>query len=92
MPFDENKITITVKLHAILSNLLAQEAKTPVVLSLPAGAIVSDIQPALGLPKMEMVYTLNNAVTDSATKLNDGDHVDVIPAISGGLCAVGAKV
>lgn len=84
MPVDSTKIQITVRLHAILRNVSQGDGGNLITLELPAQAIVGDVRRALGLPQMELVFSLNAAIVDEQAPLKSGDVVDVIPAISGG--------
>jgi sulfur carrier protein ThiS len=77
-------IHITVRLHAVLRGMADKDAGGHLMLELPANATVGDIRRALGLPQMDLVFSLPAVIVDEQAHLKSGDVVDIIPAISGG--------
>jgi molybdopterin synthase catalytic subunit len=55
-------------------------------LDLPAGAVVGDVWPALGLGDEPpgLVFAVNRSYAEPAHPLSEGDEVAVIPPVSGG--------
>lgn len=57
---------------------------------LPEGAVLGDVWPVLGLGEEPdgLLYAVNRAYAEPATRLAPGDEVAVIPPVSGGDCTL----
>jgi len=78
---------VLVKLHTNLKDKIPHNSGNPFYLTLPIGADISEVISELQIqynPEYIMIV-LNGRLSDLDSLLNDGDRVDIIPAISGGL-------
>jgi molybdopterin converting factor small subunit len=77
---------VYVKLYALLrQHHPGPNRSLPLEVELPAGAVVSDLIPALNLPA-ELVRSpfVNNAAAKLDSVLKDGDQVGLFPPVVGG--------
>ena len=77
---------LTVRLHTILQRRPDGRRVSQLQIELPDGATVADVavhlEISLGLS--HLLLAVNGRVAAPDTLLADGDHVDLIPALSGG--------
>jgi sulfur-carrier protein len=79
-------LKVYVKLYALLrKHHPGPKRSVPLEVELPAGAVVADLVPALGLPeKLVRRAFVNNQVRGLDEALEDGDQVGLFPPVVGG--------
>jgi len=78
-------IHIDVRLFTILRHRADGQIRDRFALEAPAGATVADILRELDVPDdLPIVISVNDEQADPSTGLNDGDRVELIPAVAGG--------
>ncbi len=77
---------VYVKLFALLrDHHPGPNRSAPLAVTLPDGATVADLPPALQLPaRLVRNAFVNNQAADLATTLHDGDQVSLFPPVVGG--------
>jgi sulfur carrier protein ThiS len=77
---------VNVYLHATLGRESERGVIRNVEVELPEGSLVADLIERLDLPlELEhLLVAVNHRVVDESTALQDGDRVNVMPALSGG--------
>ena len=73
------RVTVTAKGHLAETHALADE---PV--SLPDGAVTTDLLAACGVDPRACVVVVNGAAVPRGTPLSDGDRAQLYPAQAGG--------
>ncbi|MFQ5615618.1 MAG: MoaD/ThiS family protein [Anaerolineales bacterium] len=84
---------ITVHLHTILQRETPEGLVNRLEVELPEGATLRDVLARLGLlnaygdclPPDAMLLVVNGRMADAEQRLFDGDQVNLMPAISGGI-------
>jgi molybdopterin converting factor small subunit len=79
-------LVIGVTLHTVLQAVSAAGRTSRISLELPPGATVQDVLDRLQVPiaPEHLILVVNRAAVDPDAALQDGDTLDLIPAISGG--------
>ncbi len=81
---DGASVRVTVRLHSILRHRHGTMGDRLDV-RLPAGSRARDLLTRLGIGEgLEAVVAVNDHVREGGTVLQDGDRVEIIPAIAGG--------
>ena len=76
---------VHVHLFSILRHRPDGSLQNSLTLELPEGATVADLLRELQAPeRLEVLIAINDEQADEATPLQDGDEVELIPAIAGG--------
>jgi sulfur carrier protein ThiS len=78
--------SVTVHLHTILQRHAPEGSESSFVLSMPLQSTVADLLHYLGVeldPDM-MIIAVNGRMADLERQLQEGDQVNLMPAISGG--------
>lgn len=77
---------IKVQLHTILQRQTPQGSISQVELELPEGSTLADVLAALEvkLPEEALLLVVNGRMADLDTRLQDGDYLNLMPALSGG--------
>jgi sulfur carrier protein ThiS len=79
-------MVITVHLYTILQRPSPDGLQRQLELSLATSSTIADVITALAitLPVDAMLLVVNGRVADTQTRLNEGDHLHLMPAMSGG--------
>lgn len=78
-------IRVHVHLFSILRHRPDGSLQDSLTLELPEGATVADLLRELRAPeRLDVLIAINDEQVDEATPLQDGDEVELIPAIAGG--------
>ncbi len=79
-------MVVTVNLHTVLQNVTGSSRTSQVSLELPENATVQMVleQMQIAIPAEELLLAVNGKVVPAEHALEDGDALDLIPAISGG--------
>jgi sulfur carrier protein ThiS len=77
-------IRVNVHLFSILRHRPDGTLQNHVTLELPEGATVADVLRQLQVPELPILIEVNEQQAEETTRLQDGDKVDLIPAIAGG--------
>lgn len=77
---------VTVQLHTILQRSTSKGTERELRATLPAGSTVADLLVALEVPSLDdnLLVVVNGRTGFLEQPLSEGDHVHIIPAISGG--------
>ncbi len=77
---------VTVHLHTILQRQTPEGLIRRLEVELPGGSRVADLLTTLAInfPEEALLLAVNRRVANGATLLQDGDQVNIMPAISGG--------
>jgi molybdopterin converting factor small subunit len=80
-------IKVTVRLHTILQRQLADGPVTRLELSLPVNSDIKDLLLVadVKLPLDSLLILVNRKLVEPEYVLKDGDIVNLMPAISGGI-------
>lgn len=83
---DPAKIKISVQLHTILQIETPEGPEKIITVELPAGSSMNDLLSALNIQLTgdQILLVLNGRTAESGAILQDGDRVNLMPAISGG--------
>lgn len=78
---------VSVHLHTILQRQTPQGLIRRLEVELPGGSRVADLLKTLeiALPVEALMLAVNGRVAEPETTLQDGDEVNLMPAISGGI-------
>lgn len=77
---------LTVHLHTILQQQTSHGRRSQLEITLPEGSTVQDLINTLNitLPPDSLLLVVNGRMAEAETALQDGDTVNLMPAISGG--------
>lgn len=77
---------VTAHLHTILQRQTPEGLVRRLEVELPGGSRVADLMAVLeiNLPEDALLLAVNGRVAEPGTPLQDGDQVNLMPAISGG--------
>ena len=77
---------INVRLHTILHSQAPEGSLGRLVMELPEGSRLSDLLAALALPLPvdALLLVINGRLAGEEEELQDGDQVNVMPALEGG--------
>lgn len=79
-------MVVEIYLHTILQRITETGIVRKVDLTLPPGSILAEVLAELDiyLPVDGLLFVVNGRTADEDYRLNDGDIIHVIPALSGG--------
>jgi len=79
-------VKVTAHLHTILQRQTPEGLVRRLEVELPGGSRVADLMAVLeiNLPEDALLLAVNGRVAEPGTPLQDGDQVNLMPAISGG--------
>jgi len=77
-------IRVHVRLFSILRHRPDGSLQDSLTLELPEGATVADVLRALQAPELDVLIAVNDEQCDESAPLQDGDEVELIPAVAGG--------
>jgi molybdopterin converting factor small subunit len=79
-------LVVFVRLHTVLIDK-ASSSESNLRLEIPAGQLVKDVIQQLNIifPEDSLIIAVNHRVTNETRVLQDGDQVDLIPSMSGGV-------
>jgi len=77
---------VSVQLHTILQQQTPEGLVRSIEVSLPADCTIADLIAHLGikLTPDALMIAVNGRVADVHQRLSSGDHINLMPAISGG--------
>jgi sulfur carrier protein ThiS len=80
------KLKIIVHLHTVLQIQTTSGPVSKLTVELPSGSRLKDLitHLAITLPLEALMLAVNYRVADENLELQDGDQVNIMPAISGG--------
>ena len=80
------RVRVTVHLHTTLQRQTPQGLQRQLEVELPVGSLLSDLLEhlAVAVPEDTLLLAVNYRVADVDYRLQDGDRVNIMPAISGG--------
>lgn len=79
-------MVINIQLHTVLQSQAPAGSMGRLVLELPDGSNISDLLAALALPLPvgSLLLVLNGRMAGEEDMLEDGDRVNIMPALEGG--------
>lgn len=79
-------MVINVRLHSILQSQAPEGSMGRLVMELPEGSRLADLLAALALPLPEdaLLLVINGRMASEEDMLQDGNQVNVMPALEGG--------
>ncbi len=75
---------VEVKLHGVLREILPTAAKGRTQLQVEEGSTVADLLEQLAIRRRVLVAVNDQAETEPAYVLQEGDHITIFTAVSGG--------
>lgn len=80
-------MVVHVTLHTVLQEQPGGKRRVHVDVALDDGATISALYQHMELryPTQELLFVVNRRIVDPEQVLEDGDQVDLIPALSGGV-------
>lgn len=78
---------VTVHLYTILQRQTPDGPQRQLVVNLPPGSTIADLITTLGitLPLDAILVVMNGRHTETSRHLQPGDHIHLMPAMSGGM-------
>lgn len=77
-------IRVNARLFSILRHRQDGALRDRVTLELPEGSTVTDLLRQLQAPEIGILISINGEQAEETTVLQDGDEVELIPAVAGG--------